>query len=183
MVFRKSWKVWSIRYEKSFEIFRQPSIRTDILPKCSVGCPWRSGNWVAGSKSSKYGQGFTSKWDVKCLMSTLKLVAETSSCQISSWSKPLDYLAVFRCFSWSFRRCTDHSHFVIFSFIVKTARTIARHRLRSSRTKFVCRFPGFCRSFASGKIPMIQNTSFYKKLYSNKNEKQSTKIHNISRPD
>ena len=39
MVFRKSWKVWSIRYEKSFEIFRQPSIRTDILPKCSVGCP------------------------------------------------------------------------------------------------------------------------------------------------
>ena len=143
----------------------------------------RSGNWVAGSKSSKYGQGFTSKWDVKCLMSTLKLAAETSLCQISSWSKPSDYLAVCRCFSWSFLRCTDHSRFVIFSFIVKTARTIVRHRLRSSPPKSVCWFPCFCRSLAADKIRIIQNTSFYKKLYSNKNEKQSTKIHNISRPD
>ena len=75
----------------------------------------RSGNWVAASRSSKYGQGFTSKWDVKCLMSTLKLAAETSLCQISSWSKPSDYLTLFRCFFWSFLRCTDVSWYSLSS--------------------------------------------------------------------
>ena len=28
------------RWEKNFEIFRPPSVQTDILPKYSVGCPW-----------------------------------------------------------------------------------------------------------------------------------------------
>ena len=122
----------------------------------------RSGNWVAASRSSKYGQGFTSKWDVKCLMSTLKLAAETSLCQISSWFKPSDYLAAFRCFSWSFLRCQYWSF---------TFRDILFHRedrshYRQASPKIfaikICRYPCFCRSLASDKIRIIQNTSFYK---------------------
>ena len=55
--------------------------------------------------------------------------------------------------------------------------------LRSSRPKSMHRFPGFCRSLASSKIRIIQNKSIYRKLFRNKNEKQSIKIHNINRPD
>ena len=39
MVFRKTSKSLGAHNAKIFEIFRGASIRTDILPKYSVGCP------------------------------------------------------------------------------------------------------------------------------------------------
>ena len=59
----------------------------------------RSGNWLAGSKSSR-GQCL----EVRCKISTLKPAAESSLCQLSSWSKSSDFSALSYCFSWSFLR-------------------------------------------------------------------------------
>ena len=73
-------------------------------------------------------------FEVRCKMLTLKLAAKTSFCQISSLSKPSAaaspevFFAVLIIHVW---------RFLIFSFIAKTARTIARLRLRSSPSKSI----------------------------------------------
>ena len=81
------------------------------------------------------------RFEVRCKkwLSTLNLAAETSLCQISSWPKPSDYLPLCCCFSKSFLRCTDHSRLTFrdILFHLEGRRTIAKHRLTSSRPKSI----------------------------------------------
>ena len=102
-------------------------------------------------------------------MTTLKLTAESSLCQLSSLSKSwLFWLYSAQCLSWIFF-AVYWSNLTFRDFLQFSP----SWPLALSTSSGIHRFPCFCWSLASSKVRIIENTC--KNLYSNKNEKPPNK--------
>lgn len=113
---------------------------------------------------------------MRCKISTLKPAAESSLCQISSRSRSSDFSALCCCFSCSFL-CRISLKFVFFwsSFSLSRPLTLWTWQLPGSSWPRSKDFHAFVGPWPLARSEFSTNTSFNKKLHSNKNENHQQK--------